>query len=89
MNPPYSKPTPFIDKFMAHGNGIALVPFSKSNWFGRLWNDANTTLCILPPNLKFMRPDGSSKQLFMQCVLVGIGRQATDALVDSKIGKVR
>ena len=88
MNPPYSKPTPFIDKFMAHGNGIALVPFSKSNWFGRIWKEAHT-LCALPPNLKFMRPDGSSKQIFMQCVLVGMGHDATSALVPSGIGRVR
>lgn len=89
MNPPYSGPTPFIDKFIEHGNGIALVPFSKSNWFGRLWNEPMVALCALPPNLKFQRPDGSSKQIFMQCVLVGMGATAVHALVDSKIGRVR
>lgn len=88
MNPPYSKPTPFVNKFIEHGNGIALVPFSKSNWFAKLWTQAHS-LVALPPNIKFVRPDGSHKQIFMQCVLAGMGTKATSALVRSNIGKVR
>lgn len=89
MNPPYSKPTPWIDKFVAHNNGIALVPFSKSKWFVNLWNNNDVALLALPPNLKFVRPDGSSKQIFMQCVLVGIGEKAASALNQCSINKVR
>jgi phage N-6-adenine-methyltransferase len=89
MNPPYSKPTPWIDKFVQHNNGIALVPFSKSKWFAGLWNNDNVDLLALPPNLKFVRPDGSSKQIFMQCVLVGIGEKAKLALQQCSINKVR
>ena len=37
MNPPYSKPGPWVEKFMAHGNGVALLPFSNSNWFRAVW----------------------------------------------------
>jgi phage N-6-adenine-methyltransferase len=88
MNPPYSKPTPWIDKFIEHNNGIALVPFSKSNWFGKIW-DQSHAMVALPPNLKFVRPDGTHKQIFMQCVLVGMGLEAIDALVKSEIGRVR
>ncbi len=29
MNPPFSQPLPWIKKFLAHGNGIALVPTSS------------------------------------------------------------
>lgn len=89
MNPPYSKPTPWIDKFLAHNNGIALVPFSKSKWFVNLWNNDNVSMIALPPNLKFVRPDGSSKQIFMQCVLVGVGEKALSALQQCSINKVR
>ena len=39
MNPPYSKPSPWVDKFISHGNGVALLPMSKSGWSKRLWND--------------------------------------------------
>lgn len=88
MNPPYSKPTPFIDRFIEHNNGIALVPFSKSKWFGRLWNEASG-LVALPPNLKFVRPDGTHKQIFMQCVLASMGNYAKDVLIKAGIGTVR
>ena len=56
MNPPFSKITPWADKFMEHGNGIAMTPFSKSKWFDRMWN-VNTTIVNLPSDLKFQRPD--------------------------------
>jgi hypothetical protein len=88
MNPPYSKPTPWVEKFLAHNNGIALVPFSKSKWFTELWA-SNADLLALPPNLKFVRPDGSSKQIFMQCVLVAAGEQSKSALAQSGLGSVR
>jgi hypothetical protein len=88
MNPPYSKPTPFVDKFIEHGNGIALVPFSKSNWFIKLWNVADT-FCPLQPNIKFVRSTGKENQLFLQLVLVGIGEKANKAIIDAKLNRVR
>ena len=88
MNPPYSKPTPWIDKFLDHNNGVALVPFSKSKWFLNLW-ESDADLVALPPNLKFVRPDGTSKQIFMQCVLAAVGEYPKQALANSGIGIVR
>ena len=88
MNPPYSNPTPFMNKFIEHGNGISLVPVSKAKWFARVWDEAHT-LCIVPPNLKFERPDGKAAQIMFQCILVGMGQTATSTLVRSKIGRVR
>lgn len=79
MNPPYSKPTPWIEKFIEHADGIALVPFSKSKWFIKLW-DSDAKLLPLPVNLKFMRPDGTHHQIFMQTLLAGIGENACAAL---------
>ena len=37
MNPPYSRCTPWVDRFLEHGNGIALLPCAKSRWFWSLW----------------------------------------------------
>jgi hypothetical protein len=88
MNPPYSKPTPWIDKWLDHRNGLALVPFSKSAWFSRLW--LSDAICVsLPPNLKFTTPDGQSKQIFMQCSIWAIGERAKTILKESNLGKVR
>ena len=36
MNPPYSKPSPWVDKWLENGNGVMVAPFSKSHWFMKL-----------------------------------------------------
>jgi hypothetical protein len=88
MNPPYSKPTPWADKFIEHGNGIALVPVTRGQWFHRLWTEADG---ILPTiyNMKFERPDGSQNAITFQTVLVALGRTAVAGLNNYKIGRVR
>ena len=88
MNPPYSGPTPFVDKFIAHNNGIALVPFSKSNWFIKLWNQADA-MCPIEPNIKFERPNAKPTQLFLQLVLVGMGAKAKEAITNAGINRIR
>jgi len=50
---------PWLDKFMAHGNGIALVPDRTSApWFQRAacFSDA---ILFISPRIKFERLDGS------------------------------
>ncbi len=37
MNPPFSKPGPWVERFLAHRDGIALLPTSKVRWFEVLW----------------------------------------------------
>jgi hypothetical protein len=87
-NPPYSDPTPWIDKFLEHGNGIMLVQVSKSRAFMRLWEHSHTIL-MLPPNIKFEHRDEGTKGIFMPVALFGMGNTATGALVRSEIGRVR
>jgi len=41
MNPPYSQTTPWVRKFIAHRNGICLVPWAKSKWTLELWAAAD------------------------------------------------
>ena len=41
MNPPYSKPKPWVDRFIEHGNGISLLLFSRSKWQIELWETAD------------------------------------------------
>jgi hypothetical protein len=87
-NPPYSKPTPFIDKFLAHGYGIMLVQVSKSNAFVKLWNEAHG-ICLLPPKLKFVHKEHGLKGIFMSCVLVGMSDRALDAMKRANFTRVR
>src|SRR5690606_27372557 len=49
MNPPYSRATPWVDRFIAHGHGVALLPFAKSAWFERIWACAEG---IVAPGVK-------------------------------------
>lgn len=86
MNPPFSKPQPWVHKFMEHGNGVAMLPVSKSYWFMELWN-SETAITYMPSNLKFVDPKGGNGSIFMPCVMVAIGNENIEAM--SKIGKIR
>ena len=88
MNPPYSKPTPWVDKFIEHGNGIALLPITRGKWWDRIW--ASDGL-IIPTayNFKFERPDGVKRDITFRTMLLGLGSKAQAALLQSNLGKVR
>lgn len=89
MNPPYSKPTPWIDKWIKHGNGVGLVAASRSAPFNRLWERSDVAFIFLPSSLKFMTPNGESKGIFMPTVLIGIGESNIEAMHQSGLGHVR
>jgi hypothetical protein len=88
MNPPYSKVKPWVQKFLDHGNGIALLPYSKSKWFDKLWNVADGFASITP-RLKFEHRDKGTQSIFMPCFLASMGSYCTDYLKASGINKVR
>ena len=88
MNPPYSNPTPWIDKFMEHGNGIALIQTSKSNAFIKMWNEMDAVM-YLPRNIMFEHRDEGKKGIFMPVALFAMGQDNVDILKASAINKVR
>lgn len=61
MNPPFggrNALAPWLAKFFAHGNGIALTPDRTSApWFRSAW--ARADLVMFMPKVRFLRPDGS------------------------------
>ena len=75
MNPPFSKPSPWVDKFIENNNGIALLVVSRSNWFKQIWRKADAIIPT-PPEFKFERPDGSNKAISFQTFLFGFGDEA-------------
>jgi phage N-6-adenine-methyltransferase len=83
MNPPYSKPHKWVEKFIIHRNGISLTVVSKSKWFNELWHTADA-LMMMPPNLKF-----DQGPIFMPTIMAAYGTQSAAALHDSNIGRVR
>ena len=83
MNPPFSKPNLWVQRFIDHANGICLVPFSKSYWFQNLWNTADTMM--LPPiHMTFVQGG-----IFIPVVMAAYGNTATNALQNSKLGACR
>ena len=88
MNPPYSNPTPWVEKFVAHGNGIALLPVTRGRWWDLMWENSDAIVPLVY-NFKFERPDNlPSKPIVFRTCLYAIGSEHVKAL--SKLGnKVR
>ena len=87
MNPPYSAPKEWINKFVAHGNGLCLVPTSKAKWLKFIWENSDGAM-IVEPNLKFVRGNGYA-QIQFQTIMFSMGEVATAALKASGLGRVR
>jgi hypothetical protein len=87
MNPPFSNPGPFVDKWINHGHGICLVPCAKSSWFVRLWGAADAV--VIPDNLisKFIVGTKRSSINYLIC-LCSIGSEE-NALAISNLGSIR
>ena len=91
MNPPYSNPAPWVDRFIAHPNGLALLPASNSHWRGRYVKAADG-LTLLSVNSRersantsrfwtgFGRPDGSQVSYPTALILAARGVLALGAL---------
>lgn len=83
MNPPYggrNSITPWLTRFFAHGNGIALTPDRTSApWFQDVWELAD--LVMFTRKIRFLRPDGSEgKSPSNGTALWAVGGRGTDAL---------
>ena len=86
MNPPYLKPSPWIDKWLKHANGIALLPMAKSKWFNKII-ESNANYIVLPSVFKFESPEGKSLSLMMGSTLWALGESNIEAI--SRLGKLR
>jgi len=89
-NPPFSGVTPWVEKWIEHGDGFMLVPLgSQGKWVNRLW-EADTKLTYMPPNMKFIGGgDGVMCAHRWRIALWAIGDRAIEILENSGLGKVR
>ena len=90
VNPPFggrNGHVPWLRKFLAHGNGIAIVrAYTSSAWFHDHATRAETML-FPRGKTKFVRPDGSiGKSPGHGVVLLGMGDAANSALEQSGLG---
>ena len=88
VNPPYSKPAPWVEKWLNHGNGLLMVLTTKSKWYKALWDDERTvTVNLHPP--KFDVLNSTPRQIAWPVNIWAIGEQAQTVLRNSKLGKIR
>ena len=91
VNPPFGGrrgQVPWLRKFFAHGNGIALVAARTSaDWFHQVVVP-NAELLLFPAGkTKFIRPDGSiGREPGTGVVLIAVGSIACAALLRSGLG---
>jgi len=87
MNPPYSEPAPWVERFIEHGNGVALLPTTNGKWQLDLWY-ADTAWAICPP-VKFVGANGEPYKTALpsRLWLVAMGQECQDAL--ARFGKTR
>lgn len=88
MNPPFGGRNgikPWLDKFFAHGNGIALTPDRTSApWWQDAAKKADAVLFIAG-KVKFERPDGSiGKSPSNGTTLFAIGQRGVEALENAQ-----
>lgn len=88
MNPPFSKPAPWVDKFIKHKMGIALLPFTRGKWWFEIWNKCEAVLPIAH-DLKFVKDDGSQKPITFNVALYAFGKSNVEALLKAKWHKIR
>jgi hypothetical protein len=83
LNPPYSNVHLWLEKMIAHRNGIALVNARpETNWFQNACESASAVLW-LKGRVKFQRPDNKPTHPPVGCVLIAYGRPNAQALMMS------
>ena len=87
MNPPYSNPTPWVNKWLDHKNGFALLPFSRANWFIKLWD--SDAACFATHLMMFVNTEGKRKCIFMPSAIWAIGETNITKLKMSNLGRIR
>ena len=90
MNPPFggrNGHVPWLKRFLAHGNGIAIVrAYTSSEWYHRYIPRAHGIL-FPAGKTKFIRPDGTiGKSPGHGVVLLSMGNECTEALKQSQLG---
>ena len=78
MNPPFSETTAWADRFVAHGDGIALLPLANAAWRVRLMNACQ--LFWFPADFPFIGQTHTQQRVGMPVFLAALGRRNCVAL---------
>lgn len=87
MNPPFSNTAPWVNKWVEHGNGIALLPAVKeTKWVRHLWNSNAKCAWINDEKIEFHHK-GKLQHIWTIVWLWAIGEENVEAL--RRLGPVR
>ena len=87
MNPPFSNPGPWVQRFIHHGNGVCIVPASNGIWFVHLWNKANGITTQSTAEMHFISPSGIRNSVPIRVVTAAFGEECVEAI--GRLGMVR
>jgi hypothetical protein len=86
-NPPYSGVERWADRMITHGNGVALLPYSRGWWRVRVWASADGIAEIdTATRVTFVR-DGKPADIFFPVFFAAFGEECVEAI--SRLGRVR
>lgn len=74
-NPPFSKITPWAEKWCSHTDGVFLAAISKSAWLAKVCAAADV-LWIPPQGIDFVDPDDQPTSVFIATFIAGRGSGA-------------
>lgn len=91
MNPPYSMPAPWVDRFAEHRNGVALVACTKNAGSMRLLSEADA-VCFPGRSFLFVtmhKPKGHMRtgEIIWPVFFAAFGDECVEAI--SRLGRVR
>ena len=81
MNPPYSNASAWVNKWLDHGNGIAITVVGKSKWGDRLWTQSDG-IVLLKQDMHFVQG-----RIPWPIIVSAMGQDNAQAL--TPLGKVR
>lgn len=84
-NPPFKGITPWVEKFIEHGNGVALLPLEKGKYTDLINKHADAHV-ILPAYLKFETQFSKHSDIRPVCLLHAIGAENVKAI--GRVGRL-
>lgn len=92
MNPPFSNLNPWINRFVEHGNGIALLPLTRNFCSIGIFENPDVKTLLLHDYKKvalWFHRGKKKAEVNYSIFLYAMGEQAQTALYESNLGYVR
>ena len=71
LNPPFSEMPPWVDRWLEHGNGCLLFPWTDSDWHRRLLDSVPVVVLLDRP--KFDHPTHTGRHVPVACAVTALG----------------